>query len=203
MPTYRSPRPTLPPDTALAHALPELRTAELRLRKNAAQHGITYVIAEFGGLRSPSDTTKALDYRAAEYPGYVKAMQAAGKTPLSMQQWRPIQPYGNSYHNYGAAFDVFVTSVPEGRTQQWGYDMLALAATAAGLRNGASFNDLPHFELPVKLADAKVMWQKFTGSVAVVPTSQKSGSSTFVIVAGVGAVALLLALAFKIKSPSS
>lgn len=196
MPTYKSLRPTLPPDVALASALPELRTAELRLRKNASQHGITYVIAEFGGIRTQSDTTKAMDYRAADYAQYVKAMKATGKTPLSIDKWRPIQPYGNSFHNYGAAFDVFVVSVPEGRTQQWGMEMLALAAGAAGLRNGASFNDLPHFELPVALSKAREMWAKFTGGTGM----PKSGSTMVGVLAGLGAVALLVLLALSRKS---
>jgi hypothetical protein len=198
MPTFKSPRPTLPPDTALASALPELRAAELKLRKNASQHGITYVIAEFGGIRSLSDTTKAMDYRAAEYPGYVKAMRAINKAPLSINEWRPIAPYGNSYHNYGAAFDVFVTSVPEGRSQSWGLQLLQIAGPAVGLRNGASFNDPPHFELPLKLSDVRAMWAKHTGGTG---QPKPSGSTTVGVLAGVGVVALLVFLALSRKSP--
>ncbi len=198
MPTFKSSRPTLPPDVALSAVLPELKAAELKLRKNAAQHGITYAVAEFGGLRTLTDTTKAMGYRDADYAVYVKQMQAAKKTPLSKEEWRPIQPYGNSYHNYGAAFDVYVISVPEGRTQSWGLQMLGIAAPAVGLRNGASFNDPPHFELPLPLSRVREMWAKLTGGTG---TPAKSGSTSFAVVAGVGAVALLVLLALSRKTP--
>jgi hypothetical protein len=192
MPTFKGPRPTLPPDVALANALPELKAAELKLRKNASQHGITYAIAEFGGMRTATDTTKAMNYRDADYAAYLKSVPA-GKKPLSKDEWRPIAPYGNSYHNYGGAFDVYVTSVPDGRKQAWGLEMLQLASSAVGLRNGASFNDPPHFELPVSLSTVKNMWAKHTGGTG----TPKSGAASFAVIAGVGAVALLVLLALS------
>lgn len=195
MPTFKSPRPTLPPDTALANALPELKAAELKLRKNATGHGITYAVAEFGGLRTATDTAKAMNYRDADYAVYLKSVPA-GKTPLPKDDWRPIAPYGQSYHNYGAAFDVYVTGVPEGRTQAWGLEMLQLAAPVVGLRNGKSFNDPPHFELPVPLSRARDMWAKMTGGTG----TPKSGSTSVVVIAGVGAVALLVLLALSRKT---
>lgn len=192
MPTFRSSRPTLPPDVALSSALPELKAAELKLRKNALQHGITYAVAEFGGIRSLSDTTKAMNYRDADYAVYLKNLPA-GKAPLPKDQWRPIAPYGNSYHNYGAAFDVYVTAVPEGRSQSWGLQLLQIAGPAVGLRNGASFNDPPHFELPISLSDARAKWSQFTGGTG----TPKSGATSYAVITGVGVVALLVLLALS------
>lgn len=182
MPTYRSDRPTQSPDVALAGALPDLIAAELLLRKNASQHGITYVIAEFGGIRTASDTAQAMAYRDADYAVYLKN---GGDASVDVNTWRPIAPYGDSYHNYGAAFDVFVTGVPDGRDQAWGLTMLKNAAMAVGLSSDVA-NDPPHFELPISLSDAQDAWMTFTGGTGV-----PKGSSTAAVLAVIALGALV------------
>jgi hypothetical protein len=199
MPTFKSSRPTSPPDVALRNALPELIAAEQRLRKNATNHGITYVIAEFGGIRSQADTTQAMKYREADYAVYRANARAKNQTVLDINTFRPIAPFGNSWHNYGAAFDVFVTVVPEGRTQQWGLDILKLAAPSAGLRSNVP-NDPPHFELPVSLSTAKDKWAKFQDAVSkghayIINDTTPKGAANFGALVAVAALAGLLAFA--------
>src|SRR5690349_7430810 len=55
------------PELALARALPQLVAAEQRLRALAEREGITYNVADFGGLRTQADTTLILQYRDADY----------------------------------------------------------------------------------------------------------------------------------------
>lgn len=179
----------MPPDAALRNALPDLIAAELRLRKNATNHGITYVIAEFGGIRSQSDTTKAIQYREADYAAYLKDAKAKNHTVVDINTFRPIASFGSSFHNYGAAFDVFVTGVPDGRTQQWGLDILKLAAPSVGLRSSVP-NDPPHFELPISLADAKAKWAAFTGTTVPKGTSNVGALMAVVALGGLLAFAI-------------
>src|SRR5205814_8666856 len=89
---------------SLAHALPELRTAEQKLKAWAAARGIVYVFADLGGVRTAADTADAMRYRDAEYQMYLRTLKP-GHTPIAKETWRPIAPFGHSYHNYGAAFD--------------------------------------------------------------------------------------------------
>lgn len=135
--------------TTLLGGLPELKTAEARLRALASARGLVYAFADYGGLRSESDTTKILEYRRVEYAAYRKRMESAGKRPVSIDVYRPINEYGHSWHNYGAAFDVVMI--------RGSIEALGALAEAAGLRWGGHFarKDTPHFELPITLADAR------------------------------------------------
>jgi hypothetical protein len=151
----------------ISNTLPELQAAEKKLRAAAAARGVEYVIADFGGLRSQADTTRILNYRAADYAAAVKANPDTARTPIT--KWRPIAPFGQSYHNYGAAFDVLVTKHPAGVN---GYAVLGQLAPAAGLRWGGSPEftasgkvDTPHFELPISLASARIKWLGVPGGV--------------------------------------
>jgi hypothetical protein len=126
---------------------------------------------------------------------YVRQTKAAGRVPVALNAFRPIAPYGQSYHNYGAAFDVWVLSVPEGKTQAWGLLMLQNAAAAVGLRSGVSFGDPPHFELPITLADARARWQAATGQVVTVPTKAPQGAATAGVLLALAALASLVAFA--------
>lgn len=145
---------------SLAGILPELRDAEAKLRQLASENGITYSIADFGGIRSESDTTRILRYRDNDYAVYVAAMKRQNKTPITKELWRPIAPFGGSMHNFGAAFDV---SIITGNLQA-----LGALAPKAGLKWGGTFvhrKDYPHFELPISLNDAKAKWEAL-GNVA-------------------------------------
>lgn len=144
----------------LLNTLPELQAAELKLRALAAARGISYVIADFGGLRSLADTTLILKYRVDDYAAAARANPDTLNTPIA--QWRPISPFGSSYHNYGAAFDVLVTAHPVGVN---GYSVLGQLAPQCGLRWGGSPEftaggtvDIPHFELPISLTEARIKW---------------------------------------------
>lgn len=153
-------------DLALAKSLPELRAAEQALRAAAARERITYEIADFGGFRTEADTTKILGYREVEYAQYVAAAKKAGRVPLPINKWRPIAPFGRSYHDYGAAFDVRVTGTPPGMTAAQGLSHLGALSASVGLRWGASFNDPAHFELPITLDDARQRWAKLASGAA-------------------------------------
>lgn len=144
---------------SLLGVLPELRAAEQRLRDLAFRAGLVYTVADFGGLRSQADTVRILKYRDDDYALYLRKL-APGKTPIPKNAWRPIAPWGSSFHNYGAAFDV---SMVRGTLAQ-----LGALASAAGLRWGGTFRnpDGPHFELPLTLAAAKARWEAQGNTVA-------------------------------------
>lgn len=142
----------------IVQALPELLEAEAKLRAEAAKLGITYGIAAFGGVRTQSDTTRILKYRDDDWAVAVRRDPGLAKR-TTKEKWRPIAPFGSSFHNYGAAFDLEIISAPPGRSKQWAHDELDKIAPRVGLRTGDSFNDEPHFELPITLAEAKRRWE--------------------------------------------
>lgn len=153
-------------DLALAGALPELREREKKLRALAAAEGITYEVADFGGLRTLPDTNRILEYRKNDYAVYVSKQKAAGKPVVSMEEFRPIAPFGSSFHNYGAAFDVRITGAPKGMTFDQALTRLGALGAKAGLIWGGLWarpkNDRPHFQLSTGLTQAKEMWEQFT-----------------------------------------
>lgn len=173
----------------LANALPSLVDAERELSRLAKAQGIEYDIAAFGAVRSQSDTTRILGYRDQEYKLYADKERKAGRTPLDINKWRPIAPFGRSHHNYGAAFDIRIVAAPKGMTFAQALDVVGSLAPKAGLRWGKSFGDTPHFELPLPLATVKEMWEAL---------GKKPGTgATPVSVVGVVAVIGLLLLAVK------
>lgn len=178
----------------LAGALPTLVIAEAELSRLAGVQGVQYDIAPFGAVRSQSDTTRIFGYREQEYRLYAGKERAAGRNPLSIEKWRPVAPFGNSHHNYGAAFDVRPVSWPQGKSFQWAHDKLdaIVAATPTlGLRSGDYFNDEPHFELALPLATVRQMWAATGKSVGV--------GATPVVVVGVLAILGLLFFAVTRK----
>ena len=144
-------------------ALPELENAWDLLSELAAGEGIGIAVQDYGGYRNAADTSEILAFKDRDYAAYAQAQRAAGRVPIPITgPWengnsRPIQPYGSSYHNYGAARDFKIT-------QRGGYsEGEALArvqslAEAAGLRSGKSFGDSYHLELPITLAEARARW---------------------------------------------
>lgn len=170
------------PDTALVKALPELRGAERKLRALAAKEGITYGIAAFGGFRTEADTSRILKYRDDDYAVYVSNMNAAGKTAqiLPKEKWRRIAPFGRSFHDYGAAFDVQILTVPAGMTFKQALVHLGALAPSCGLRWGGSFDDPPHFELAISLTDAQKRWAVYT-----LPPASQTPSGLPVILAAI------------------
>lgn len=141
--------------TSLAGTLPELQSAYAQLSAIGAAHGITIAVADFGGIRTEADTNRILGYRQADYNAAVRAGSIRADTTL--QQFRPINAFGSSWHNYGAAFDVSISSRPSNLSEYDAQKMLGQYAPSLGLRWGGLFKnpDPPHFELALTLDDVK------------------------------------------------
>lgn len=150
------------PGTSLVGARPELTKALTALHAIAAQAGITFEVAAYGGLRTKADTALILDYRAADFAKAVKRGEVSANTDIN--KWRPISPWGKSMHNYGAAFDVVVREAPPGMSRLAALNFLKDQADAIGLVDGRQFGDGPHFELPGGLAAARAAWMKLSGT---------------------------------------
>ncbi len=154
----------MPANPSLEYSLPQLRAAEARLRALAQQLGISYALAQYGGMRTQADTNQILNYRLADYRVAVKKDPRVARIPID--QWRPIAPFGRSLHNWGAAFDIVITGVPRGWTAGKALAALGAVAPQAGLRWGGTFsrdrNDPPHFELPIAVVDARAAYLKYT-----------------------------------------
>ena len=149
--------------STLAGVLPETVAAFQQLSNYAASQGIGIGIANYGGLRTLSDTNQILQYRLDDFNAAVNAGQIRPDTTL--QRFRPIAPFGSSYHNYGAAFDVSIISRPASMTVEQALAVLGRAASSFGLRWGGTFSnpDTPHFELAIPLADAQRRYQATVG----------------------------------------
>lgn len=156
--------------------LPELRQREALLYAAAMRDGIIYRIADYGGLRTEAQTKLILQYREADYKAAVKADPRVASVPIT--KWRPIAPYGQSRHNYGGAFDVLPLIWPASLTYGRAMGRLAELAPAVGLVNGASFQDLPHFELPDPFAVVKSRYLAM-----VHPVASKAGIGAVAVVA--------------------
>lgn len=180
---------SIPPDAALAHHLPEFRARELKLRGLAAAAGIQYGVADFGGLRTEADTAQALRFRDLDYAAYVQRVRAAGRVPLPITgPWddgkpRPIQPFGKSFHNFGAAADLVPTVVPAGMTFSSAQNALGALAGKAGLVWGGLWSgdsyDPRHVQLATGLAQVRDMWNQYQAGVA--PTAPQSPGAGIVI----------------------
>lgn len=152
----------------LAGTLPALQQAYQRLQQYGATQGITFGIADYGGLRSQADTTRILGYRQQDYAAAVRVNPDTAKVPIDT--WRPIAPYGLSYHNFGAAFDVALTAWPAEWTEAQALTVLGSYAPQIGLRWGGRFPadrvDPAHFELALSLEDAQAEYGAFVGGQA-------------------------------------
>jgi hypothetical protein len=150
--------------TSLSGALPETVAAYDALDQYARSVGIGIALADFGGLRTLSDTTRILGYRQQDFDAAVAAGQVSADTTLN--QFRPIAPFGSSYHNYGAAFDITIQSRPASMTTDQALRTLASYAPSIGLRWGGTFRnpDPPHFELAITLAAAQAKYKSYLTS---------------------------------------
>lgn len=152
--------------TTLAGVLPETQSAFDALDAYARTIGVSIGVANYGGLRTEADTNRILQYRVDDY----NAARSAGaiRADTTLQQFRPISPFGSSYHNFGAAFDVNVKSRPSNLTVAQVQAKLGAYAPTAGLRWGGKFTnaDPPHFELAIPLNDAQRRYRAMVGSGA-------------------------------------
>lgn len=140
--------------TTLTGTLPALQDAFSQLSDYAAGQGITIGVADFGGYRTQADTTQILQYRQDDYNAAVRA----GTIPstMSLGAFRPIAPFGKSFHDFGAAFDVAIVARPSSLSVAEAEALLGAYAPSIGLRWGGAFSnpDPDHFELAISLADA-------------------------------------------------
>lgn len=172
---------------SLDGALPQLLDGLNQLRERARALGITFDIADYGGIRTQADTVLIMAYRAADYAAAVVADPSVSDIPINT--WRPIAPFGSSMHNYGAAFDVEITSAPAGMSFSRALQELKSAAPSCGLRSTVP-NDPPHFELPISLDEARAQWEAL-GNAPGTQAPTIAAAST-VLVVGL----LVLALAY-------
>lgn len=143
----------------LSACLPELREREALLDARCQMEGIVYRIADFGGMRNVEQTARILRYREADYRAAIAADPRVARIPITV--WRAIAPYGQSRHNFGAAFDVEPLAWPLGMTYGGALERIALLAPLVNLRNGASFRDIRHQELPDALPLLRVRYLAF------------------------------------------
>lgn len=171
---------------SLDGALPQLLAGLNQLRARASALGISFDIADFGGVRSQADTVLIMAYRAADYAAAVVADPSVSDIPINT--WRPIAPFGSSMHNYGAAFDVQITDAPGSFASA--LQQLKAAAPSCGLRSSVP-NDPPHFELPISLDEARAQWLALGNTPGSLSTSNVAAVSSVAVV-----VAVILALSY-------
>lgn len=150
------------PYNDLSGTLPELQDADDVLTALAANEGITTKINDFGGFRDEYLTDLILSYRLHDY----NADLAAGKISpsLTLNQYRPIEPYGSSFHNYGAGLDRSPVSWPAFMTRDQAVSALGHLAPSAGLRWPNPTGDPSHFELAISLDDARRLYADYLDS---------------------------------------
>ena len=140
---------------------PDLTAKIEQLRSLAALEGIAFDTADFGGVRTEADTVRILKYRDDDYAKYEQASVLAGRVPLEKAVWRPIAPFGLSFHNWGCARDLRILKRPDSCSDAEALRRLGALAGEVGLRWGGTFKkrpDPPHVELPITLAQAKKRW---------------------------------------------
>lgn len=151
-----------------AYVLAETDNAFLQLQSTLeSQFGISIGIAEYGGFRVLEDLETILAYRSSEFEAAVAAGEISAGTDINA--WRPIAPYGHSFHNYGAAFDIRVKpGGGNGYTDEQVFSIAGRFAPSLGLRWGGNFPnpDTDHFELDVSLAQARAMFASEFSSMA-------------------------------------
>jgi hypothetical protein len=167
--------------------LPELEIARANLFADMAGRGVRLSIADFGGYRTAADTATILQYRDDDYSVYAAEERGTGRTPVAKTVWRPIAPHDQSFHSYGAAFDVDLS-----RLESDDIELAGAIAPGSGRRWGRAWGDDAHFELAVPLATARQRWTALEGGTD--DASSDRGPSTglvLVLVAiGLGAIAL-------------
>ena len=159
------------PGNSVNGALPALVFAIGELQARIRPLGIAWQVADYGGLRTQSDTVKILAFRDADWNAAVKRDPSLVQR-TTKEQWRKISPWGRSMHNYGAAFDVEIVSSPPGMSRLAALNIVLDAGVDLGLVSGRSFGDPPHLELAFPgaspgasaLAAAKAEWRSLNGT---------------------------------------
>ncbi|MGH9884107.1 MAG: hypothetical protein ACREBE_01160 [bacterium] len=176
--------------TVRVDALPELVDAWRELEQLAGEEGITLAIADFGGFRTAADTSLILSYKQQDYDAYAARERGAGRSPLPITgPWedgssRPIAPFGQSYHDYGAARDFVIVGRPAGMSVSEAELRVDDLAEYLGLDTGRSYGDRRHVELPISLQEARDRWAEYSAN------SISPGTAVWLLIAlGVGVLA--------------
>lgn len=178
----------------LSESLPALQNAEAKLYDYAVNTlGVDYRVADFGAVRTEADTNQILQYRTNDYNAAVRAGEIPANTPL--QVFRRIAPYGSSFHNYGAAFDVLIIDQGPYASKDAALHALKAAASSFGLSSDVP-NDPPHFELNTSINNARAAWIDYTsggsGNISVRVSGGVADTAALVTVAVLGAVLFAL-----------
>ena len=160
--------------TIRTEALPELLSLWNGVESTAAAEGIAIGIADFGGFRTEGDTALILQYRVDDYNADLSAGRIS--PTLSLQDYRPIAPYGQSWHDYGAARDFKIVSKPASLSTDDAIARVDTIAESIGLRTGASYGDPWHLELAVPLDQAAAMWADYQAAGGASSSSSSSSS---------------------------
>lgn len=155
-------------------ALPATQDAYAGLVAALAARGIGATLADYGGTRTQADTTQILGFRQADYNRDHGLPLNNPVDTNTLNEYRPISPYGLSFHNYGAAFDLLIVT-------PGGYAVAGQLAPQFGLRWGGTFSnpDVRHFELAITLAEARQSYAAYTGGAQLPPTTSAFDLSSF------------------------
>lgn len=124
--------------------LPELVAAYFNLTQMAGALGITFRVADYGGLRDEPTVVQLQEWE--------REAVAAGEKPYR------VAPWGTTKHEYGGAFDA---EVLEGGGYPDPLEELGKLAPSAGLIWGGTWSpepDAPHFELEQSLEACRAEW---------------------------------------------
>jgi hypothetical protein len=170
---------------SLVGAQPALLDGLQQLRAKLLERKITFYVADFGGLRTQAQTDQIMRYRASDW---AVAIRNDPKLPTrtTIEKWRRIAPWGSSMHNYGAAFDIVIDTVPPGVTKAAALLVARQLAGSCGLTTIS--DDPPHFELPGGLAMQKVRYYAMTGQKFF------AGFSTVETIGAIAVIGLLILL---------
>ena len=170
----------MPEAPTLDGTLPDLQAAFQNLEDALGAVGVSVRINDWGGFRTAADTAT------------LAAMRQSGEAS------GPLAPYGQSYHDYGAAVDVSPLAWPSGMTYAEAVQAIADAAPVAGLRQPLPETDPSHLELPISLAQAAAEYNAMVagggGTLSEVTSAALAPSALLdvvIIVAIVGGVVIL------------
>jgi hypothetical protein len=183
-------------DSELQGVLPALIQAKDALRTKAKAKGVTFTIADDGGLRTAGRTAQLIQYRTdsmakARILALHAGASAADAEKAAQKEYYRVSPAEKSYHTVGAAFDIAIVRRPPGMSWDDGYKTIGMLAQSVGLRWGGYFSaprDVFHFELREPRATYAVQFAQMikTGG-ATTPRGTASGMLLAVVLVGIGA----------------
>lgn len=141
--------------------LPEFASDLAQLAQLAAAQGIQLGFNSYGGFRDQATTQLISKYRDQDYAAYLKQLLQTNPlaTPLPIDQWRPLVPFGQSFHNFGAAADLNpIVWPPALGTRTDALNVLHQLAPLTGLRFPLPTSDPAHVELAEPLATVQTRW---------------------------------------------